>query len=305
MLIAVFFAGLRHGFDLDHIAAITDITSSQMERRRAIVLGTVYAIGHAVVLVVLGGLAVLAGQRIPESLDAVMERVIGATLIVLGIYVVYSLVRFGRDAQLRSRWMLVLSGLKRTVAWLRRAPVREVEIEHAHEHPIDGHHHGYQELHPSAAHPPSAHPSAAQTTVARSAERSTVGAVKTATHAHTHRHIVRAPADPFTEYGIGTCLGIGMIHGVGAETPSQVVLFTTAAGVTGALGGGAVLAAFVIGLFLGNTILVVTSSAGFSKGQRLPAIYLLLAAATAVVSIGVGVLYVINRPDLVPALLGG
>lgn len=304
MLIAVFFAGLRHGFDLDHIAAITDITSSQMERRRAIVLGTVYAIGHAVALVVLGGLAVLAGQRIPESLDEVMGRIIGATLIVLGIYVVYSLVRFGRDAQLRSRWMLVLAGLKRTVAWLRRAPVREVEIEHAHEHPVEGHHHGYDELHPPAAHLPTAVTPAAGSAVSTAAP-STAGAVATATHAHPHRHIVRAPADPFTEYGIGTCLGIGMIHGVGAETPSQVVLFTTAAGVTGAIGGVAVLAAFVIGLFLGNTILVVASSAGFSQGQRLPAIYLVLAAATAVVSIGVGLLYVFNRPDLLPTFLGG
>lgn len=304
MLIAVFFAGLRHGFDLDHIAAITDITSSQMERRRAIVLGTVYAIGHAVALVVLGGLAVLAGQRIPESLDEVMGRIIGATLIVLGIYVVYSLVRFGRDAQLRSRWMLVLAGLKRTVAWLRRAPVREVEIEHAHEHPVEGHHHGYDELHPPAAHLPTAVTPAAGSAVS-SAAPSTAGAVATATHAHPHRHIVRAPADPFTEYGIGTCLGIGMIHGVGAETPSQVVLFTTAAGVTGAIGGVAVLAAFVIGLFLGNTILVVASSAGFSRGQRLPAIYLVLAAATAFVSIGVGLLYLINRPDLLPTFLGG
>lgn len=286
MLIAVFFAGLRHGFDLDHIAAITDITSSQMDRRRAIVLGTVYAIGHAVVLVILGSLAVLAGQRIPESLDDVMGRVIGATLIVLGIYVVYSLIRFGRDAQLRSRWMLVLAGLKRTVAWLKRAPVREVEIEHAHEHPIEGHHHRHEGLHSSGAPVPS-------------------GAVKTATHVHPHRHIVRAPADPFTEYGIATCFGIGMIHGVGAETPSQVVLFTTAAGVTGAIGGVAVLAAFVIGLLLGNTILVVASSSGFSQGQRLPGIYVVLAAATAVVSTAVGLLYVLNRPDLLPAFLGG
>ena len=300
MLLAVFFAGLRHGFDLDHIAAITDITSSQLERRRALVLGTVYAIGHAVVLVVLGGIAIFAGQRIPESLDEVMGRVIGATLIALGIYVVYSLIRFGRDAQLRSRWVLVLAALKRTVAWLRRTPVREVEIEHAHEHPIEGHHHGYDELHPPAAHPP-----AALSSAVRSASSSMAGAVKTATHVHPHRHIVRAPADPFTEYGPATCFGIGLIHGVGAETPSQVVLFTTAAGVTGALGGIAVLAAFVIGLFLGNTILVVASSAGFSQGQRLPAIYLVLAAATAVVSIGVGCLYVINRPDLLPAFLGG
>lgn len=187
--------------------------------------------------------------------------------------------------------MIILSGLKRTVAWLRRTPIREVEIEHAHEHPVDGHHHGHDEL-PTTDH----HGAVAA---------GKVGAVKTDTHAHPHRHVVRAPVDPFTEYGIVTCFGIGMIHGVGAETPSQVVLFTTAAGVTGAIGGIAVLTAFVIGLLIGNTILVVASSAGFSQGQRLPGIYLALAGATAVVSIGVGILYVLNRPDLLPAFLGG
>lgn len=284
MLIAVFFAGLRHGFDLDHIAAITDITSSQLERRRAIVLGTVYAAGHAVMLLFLGGIAVVAGQKIPETLDEAMGRVIGATLIALGVYVVYSLLRYGRDVRLRSRWMLVLSGLKRTVAWLRRTPVREVEISHEHEHPVDGHHHHHEHLSPADEKP---------------------GAVKTHTHLHPHSHVVPAPADPFTEYGIATCFGIGMIHGVGAETPSQVVLFTTAAGVTGVLGGVWVLLAFVVGLLIGNTILVAASATGFSSGQRLPSIYMVLALMTALVSLWVGVLYLAGRPDLLPAFLGG
>jgi high-affinity nickel-transport protein len=273
VLIAVFFAGLRHGFDLDHIAAITDITSSQIDRRRAIVLGTVYAIGHAIVLVVLGGVAVIAGQRIPARFDELMGKVIGVTLILLGIYVIYSLIRFGRDAQLRSRWMLVLSALKRTVAWIRRAPVREVEISHDHEHPLDGHHHRDEVHGPLAASKP--------------------GAVMTRTHSHQHTHVVPAPADPFTEYGVGTCLGIGMIHGVGAETPSQIALFTAAAGVTGALGGVPILASFVVGLLLGNSILVGVSAAGFSSGKRLPGIYLVLVIATAAVSLVVGTSYLL------------
>lgn len=275
MLIAVFFAGLRHGFDLDHIAAITDISSSQLDRRRAIFLGTVYAFGHALVLIVLGGLAVLAGERIPESFDELMGRVIGVTLILLGIYVIYSLVRFGRDAQLRSRWMLVLSGLKRTIAWLRRTPVREVEISHDHEHPADGHHHRGDVVHPGPD------------TAAAKHE----GAVVTHTHSHPHSHVVRAPEDPFTEYGFWTVLGIGMIHGVGAETPSQVVLFTTAAGVTTALGGVPILLAFVGGLLLGNSILVAASAAGFSSGRRLPAVYFVVAVASALVSLAVGTVY--------------
>lgn len=273
MLIAVFFAGLRHGFDLDHIAAITDISSSQMDRRRSIVLGTVYAVGHALVLFVLGGLAVIAGERIPASFDEAMGRVVGATLILLAIYVIYSLIRFGREAQLRSRWMLVLSGLKRTVAWIRRAPVREVEIVHDHEHPVDGHHHRHD--------------------VPRSAA-SKDGVVLTQTHSHLHTHVVPAPADPFTEYGVWTCLGIGMIHGVGAETPSQVVLFTTAAGVTTALGGVPILLAFVGGLFIGNSLLVAVSAAGFATGKRLPRVYMAVAVVSALVSFAVGLKYVVG-----------
>lgn len=271
MLIAVFLAGLRHGFDLDHIAAITDITSSQMDRRRSIVLGTVYAVGHAIVLFILGGLAVIAGERIPASFDEVMGRVVGASLILLAIYVIYSLIRFGRETQLRSRWMLVLSGLKRTVAWLRRAPVREIEIIHEHEHPADGHHHRHD--------------------VPRLAAASKESVVLTQTHSHPHSHVVPAPADPFTEYGVWTCLGIGMIHGVGAETPSQVVLFTTAAGVTGALGGIPILLSFVGGLLVGNSFLVGVSAAGFSRGRRLPTVYMAVAVVSALVSFVVGFSY--------------
>ena len=127
----------------------------------------------------------------------------------------------------------------------------------------------------------------------------------TDTHVHPHSHVVPAPSDPFTEYGIATCFGIGMIHGVGAETPSQVVLFTTAAGVSGAFGGVWVLVAFVVGLLLGNTILVAASASGFSGSQRLPVTYMVLAAATAVVSLAVGALYLSGRADLLPSFLGG
>jgi high-affinity nickel-transport protein len=278
VLLAVFLAGLRHGFDLDHIAAITDITSSQTERKRAILLGTVYAIGHAVMLMVLGGLALILGQKIPESFDEVMGRVIGVTLILLGVYVLYSLIRYGRDVKLRSRWTLVLAGLRRVVAWIRRTPLREVEISHEHEHDHEQEHHHDPR---GGDHPHHDHTGSGEQ----------LGAVKTHTHAHPHSHVVLAPADPFTEYGVLTCFFIGMIHGVGAETPTQVVLFTTAAGVTGALGSLWVLLSFVGGLLIGNSILVAASARGFSRGQRLPLVYMFLALATAVVSLVVGSIY--------------
>jgi high-affinity nickel permease len=38
--------GLRHGFDYDHLAAISDITSVQRGWREGMRLGLLYALGH-------------------------------------------------------------------------------------------------------------------------------------------------------------------------------------------------------------------------------------------------------------------
>ncbi|MDQ3940262.1 MAG: hypothetical protein M3238_02800 [Actinomycetota bacterium] len=285
VVLAVFVAGFRHGFDLDHIAAIGDITSTVRDRRRALLLATVYAVGHAIVLFALGFLAVVAGQRLPESFDVLMGRVIGASLIGLGIYVLYSLIRFRNGFRLRSRWMLVLGTAKRLLGWLRRSPERVVEIHHAHEHPLDGHHHADGAAGPSVA--------------------GGRVAVMTRTHTHAHTHVLPVPEDPFAEYGVLPALIVGMIHGVGAETPSQIVLFTTAAGVTGAAGGVGLLVAFVAGLFLGNSLLAVASTAGFTGGRRVRVLYLTAAGITAAVSLAVGFAYLLDRPDLLPPFLGG
>ena len=39
--------GLRHGFDYDHLAAISDITAVQQNWRSGLRLGMTYALGHA------------------------------------------------------------------------------------------------------------------------------------------------------------------------------------------------------------------------------------------------------------------
>lgn len=290
VLAAVSLAGLRHGFDLDHIAAITDISSSQTDRRRSLFLSTVYISGHALVLLVLGSLAVVAGRRIPQTLDSFMGRAIGFTLIALGLYVVYSIGRFRRDFRLQSRWMLLFAALRRTVAWLKRSTVDRIEIEHTHDHPVEGHHHRHL---------------AGRATGATGGSVDTALTVRTTTHVHPHKHVVAVPADPFTEYGVTTAFGVGAIHGVGAETPTQVLLFTAAAGVTGAVGGLLVLLAFLGGLIVGNSILAIAASAGFSQGRRMPRIYIGIAGITAVISIAVGLSYLFQRPDLLPRFLGG
>src|SRR5438093_9481200 len=95
LLISAFGFGFRHGIDWDHIAAITDITSSQESPREGLYFGTLYALGHAVVVFVIGLVAILAGKKLPDSVDEIMGRVVGVTLLLLGVYVFYSLAKYG------------------------------------------------------------------------------------------------------------------------------------------------------------------------------------------------------------------
>src|ERR1035437_7962277 len=115
------------------------------------VLSTLYALGHALAVLVLGVLAIALSEQLPNRANAAMERLIGATLIALAAYVVIGLVRHGRDFRLRSRWMLVGAGVRRVVRWLtgqdRTRP--EVVIEHEYESAPDREHGGQQ-------HPPQA-----------------------------------------------------------------------------------------------------------------------------------------------------
>ncbi|MBI2861934.1 MAG: hypothetical protein HYX89_03845 [Chloroflexi bacterium] len=118
LLLTVLLLGLIHGVDWDHIAAISDITGTVPERRRGFLLASLYVFGHAFVVTALGVLAILVGLALPEGVDGIMEKVIGVTLIFLATWVVYSLFQRGGQFQLRSRWMLLLDGLRAMVAWV-------------------------------------------------------------------------------------------------------------------------------------------------------------------------------------------
>ncbi|MDQ3756892.1 MAG: hypothetical protein M3394_03480 [Actinomycetota bacterium] len=274
LLATAFGFGLRHGIDWDHLAAITDITSSQEDSRRSVLLASLYAVGHAAVVFVLGVVAIAAGARLPSNIDAAMGRVVGATLVVLGVYVFWSLARDGRDFRLRSRWMLVFDGASRLARRLRH-----VVIEHEHDHPPDGHHHGSEEHDP---------------------RHDTAAATVRVAHAHVHRHVGTEPEDPFPAYGWRTALGIGALHGVGAETPTQVLLFVAAAGVAGAGGGVLMLMAFIGGLLTTNTAITLLSTFGFLRAGRNWRAYMAVAALTGAASLVLGVLFLLGRDTALP-----
>ena len=277
--------GLRHGIDWDHIAAIADVTSGEHRPRRALLFATLYALGHALVVFVLGSLAIVFSEQLPASVDGVMERVVGLTLLVLGLYVIYGLVRHGRDFRMRSRWMLVGAAARRGVRWLRRrrlAPPAPVVIEHDHEHDA-------AELH---------------------AEKH-VGAVVAGTgaelgrHRHWHRHEGTLPQDPFTEYGKRTAFGVGMIHGIGAETPTQMLIFLTAAGAGGEAVGVLLLVCFIAGLVTSNSLIALAAAAGFLRASANFGIYAVVSIVIAAFSLAMGALFVFGGGELLPAIFSG
>ena len=292
LMLTMVVLGFRHGFDWDHIAAITDITSTTTashadediaaiapmpphahdegpaqhghshadagalhvlsesrfahEQRHAIGLGSLYALGHASVVMALGVLALAVGAILPAWVDPILERVVGVTLVLLGLWVIISVVQYVRgkgEFRMRSRWMLIFDAVR--YAWDR----------------LQGRIHGHR-------HDPIAHAS---------------------------------------QYGPKTAFGVGMIHGIGAETGSQALLLAGVAGVTGAQ-GIVILAAFIAGLLVSNTLVAVVSATGFIGAQRLRTLYVVVGAFAGLSSLVIGLFFVAGLgaalPDLQELLFG-
>lgn len=293
--------GIRHGFDWDHLAAITDVTSTTAtadaaeeeheaihehsaehaiahvhdhggeaeleahdvpppggiephaheepskpthfltEQRRALLLGSMYALGHASVVAVLGTLALLFGAVLPDWVDDIMGPVVGATLLFLGIWVfvsLYQYARHGREFRLRSRWMLVFDSVR--YAW-RRFQAR----------------------------------------------------------LHGHAHV-----DPMemSSYGVRTAFGVGVIHGIGAETGTQVLLIAAIGGAAAQGLGFPMLAAFIVGLLISNSIVVFITASGFIASRARERIYVVIGVVAGTFSLIIGAIFLLGLEDQLPSL---
>jgi hypothetical protein len=213
-----------------------------LERQRpALLLGTMYALGHGAVVLILGLIAILAREFLPDWIDPIMERIVGVTLLLLAAYLFYSLYRFFRgegDFQLRSRWMLVFAGVRNL--W---------------------------------------------------------GALREKLFGHPHEHVHEAQ-----RYGVRTALGIGVIHGIGAETGTQALVIATAVGAQSQAAGVVALVAFLVGLLISNSIVTVVSTAGFVSSTQRKWIYVGAGILAAVFSLVVGLVFVFNWTDILPEI---
>jgi High-affinity nickel-transport protein len=281
LIASAFLFGFRHGIDWDHIAAITDITSSQDERRQSILFGTLYALGHALVVFAIGTVAIVLGENLPEGIDRVMTRIVGVTLIVLGVYVFVALVRHGREFRMRSRWMLIFSAVRS----------------------------GYRRLRPSSSldpEPVHVHVGADESVAVDVAEDIPVSEWHHGHHGRPgHHHHAHPEPDAFMNYGRGTAFVVGMVHGIGAETPTQLLIFITIAGAGGAVAGEILLATFLVGLLSSNTLITLGSALGYMRASKNWTLYVTVAVLTASFSLVIGTIFTLGKTTLLPALFGG
>ncbi len=209
--------GFRHGLDYDHIAAITDISSVQLKARDAMRYGLLYVAGHATTIALLGSAAVVFRIALPAASDRWAERLVGLTLLVLGLYVLGTFFR---------PWFFGSSSGSPT---------------HGHSHP-------------------------------RTRITLLVNAALwiywrlTRIFGGTR---VEAPQVFKDGYGTKSTFLVGVIHGLGAETPTQILLFLMAANLGGTAAGLLGLLMFIVGLLAMNTLMCAVAAGLFSADKVL------------------------------------
>jgi high-affinity nickel permease len=234
--------GLRHGFDYDHLAAISDITAVQRNWRSGLRLGMTYALGHAFTVAALGIAVLELHMGLPQELDHWTERLIGLTLIVLGIGVVAGILRKDahghRHSRIESRLAIAING----VLWLFWQ-VRRI----------------------------------------------------------WNRQAPRPRRFQWMYTGKSVFV-IGILHGVGAETPSQLALFFLTANLGGTSRGMLGLAAFSVGLVTMNALMTASIGGAFSAGGHHPGFYRAIAWTGAAYSCIIGLIFLFGISDRLPAL---
>ncbi len=215
--------GLRHSLDVDHLAAIADIAGAQSTRKSSLLGCVGYALGHAAVVLVLGSAALLLGLHIPESWGAVMEKVVGITLLVLAAAIVISALRFGKEGKLISRWRIVYGAFDRMFGLFRR---------------------------------------------------------KTG---HTHQK------KSLDDLGFVGCCTIGVLHGIGVESPTQILALGSAMTLGNTLWGIVIIGLFVVGMIVSNMVVALVAIYGFQNARRRQIVFLVVSLISAVFSAFIGI----------------
>ncbi|WEK55040.1 MAG: hypothetical protein P0Y55_02870 [Candidatus Cohnella colombiensis] len=103
----------------------------------------------------------------------------------------------------------------------------------------------------------------------------------------------RSKSEPFT-FTRRNVFTIGIIHGIGAETPTQLLLFTTIAGVAATSNGLFAVAAFSFGLLISHALIAIVSIWSHDLARKIRPIFPFTMYAACLFSFILGVSYLIE-----------
>ena len=112
-------------------------------------------------------------------------------------------------------------------------------------------------------------------------------------HRHSHRHTHAMTLPDAAGTGRGAAAGIGVVHGIGIESPTQIAIFVASTAAVGTTAGIALLGAWVLGLVIANSALAVVAGWALLQPERAAVVHRVLALVVGVSSIGLGLLYIL------------
>ena len=116
---------------------------------------------------------------------------------------------------------------------------------------------------------------------------------------HGHEHV-----DPMemSSYGVRTALGVGLIHGIGAETGTQVLLIAAIGGASSQGLGFPMMLAFIVGLLVANSIVVLITATGFIASRLRERLYVVIGVVAGTFSLVIGAMFLLRLDGQLPSL---
>lgn len=101
-------------------------------------------------------------------------------------------------------------------------------------------------------------------------------------------------------YGAKTAFGIGLIHGIGAETASQILMIAAISGATSKIAGFSIMLAFVSGLLLSNLLLSFLCAGGFLVSAQAKRSFTLITWLSGIFSLVIGSMFLLDLSSKLP-----
>jgi len=86
-LLLGFLVGMKHALEADHVAAVATLAMRSASLSERVRVASMWGVGHAGTLFLLGGSVLALGLSLPERLARAFEGAVGLMLIVLGLHV--------------------------------------------------------------------------------------------------------------------------------------------------------------------------------------------------------------------------